>query len=82
MKKFLNPIPAAKLCEHTDLRAICSNETRWSSTHVMLQRYLEIKQFISKVELSGIERLLLTPVENKRIEKLSELIPVSGRSQM
>ena len=65
MKKFRNPVPTAKLREHTELRALANYESRWSSTFLMPQRYLQIRVAISEVDLPGLEQLLLTPVENK-----------------
>ena len=38
-------LAAAKLREHTHLKAIGSNRTRWSSTYNKLKRYLQRREF-------------------------------------
>ena len=71
--------------ELTKLRALGANTTRWSSTFVMLQRYLDIKEFITQLDIPGIETLMLSPAEDKKIEnlcvKLSELDSVTKALQ-
>ncbi len=39
---------------HTDLRAKCSNATRWSSTAVMINRYQKIKEYVSELDIKEI----------------------------
>ena len=74
MSKLRFPVAAAKLRKHTELRALGANRTRWSSTFVMLNRYLQIRQFIGLLHISGIEELMLTPTEEKEAEKLCQML--------
>ena len=70
MSKLRFPVGAAKMSKFTDLKALIANRTRWSSTYVMLQRYLEIRQHISKIAIPGIVKLMPTPTEDYEVELL------------
>lgn len=70
MKKLSFALAAAKLREYTHLRAKCSNATRWSSTSVMLTRYLEIKEFLPELDIEDLDGMLPTAREVKSVEKL------------
>ncbi len=71
MQRFQNPVPAAKLREHTDLRAKYSIATRWSSTIEMIRRYVEIRDYMTQVELDDIDDLLLPPRQDKAIDRVT-----------
>ncbi len=64
------PIAAAKLRDFTNLRAKCSNITRWSSTAAMLKRFMDLKDFLPNLELDEIDDLMLTTSEVRKIEAL------------
>ena len=70
MKKLRTPISAAKLRQVTELKAKVHNVTRWSSVSSMLHRYCELHGIIEELEIDGIEELVLSKRENKKIEEL------------
>ena len=53
------------------LSAIIRNETRWSSTYFMITRYFQLLPVLD-VKDDGITSFLLSPEENKRLEKLQK----------
>ncbi len=63
MRKLRYPIAAAKLRQHTHLRAKIHNVTRWSCTLAMLDRYNAIKEFISELDIEEVTDLIPTARE-------------------
>ena len=67
---------SAKLRQHTNLRHVLFNATRWSSVFDMICRYREIKSILQEEMQSeaNIVDLLLSPKENSEVDCLfSEL---------
>ncbi len=85
MSKLRFLVSAAKLRRYTELKALGANRTRWSSTYVILERYLRVREHILKLDIPGIVTLILTPTEDKTIEslcsKLSDLDSVAKALQ-
>jgi len=69
MKKFGNPIPAAKLRKLTTIKPKLHVVTRWSSTVDMMRRYAELRDYICDVEIDGLDEMLLSVRENKILDK-------------
>ena len=65
---------SAKLREHTPLRPVLFNTTRWTSISFMIKRYLEIKSVLIDHFSSDphLLDLLLSPREEAAVEKLNE----------
>ena len=72
MKKLRNIIHSAKLRKMTPLRPKCGNVTRWSSTFVMMERYMKLKEFLPQLCLDDVDDLLPTAREDREIEALLE----------
>lgn len=70
MGKLKTALLAAKLRQLTPLVARTRNETKWSSSFDMVQRYFEIKDFISKIESPDLVPFLLAPMDIKKLEGL------------
>ena len=70
MSKFRYPIPAAKLRKLTPLKAKTYVETRWSSAVEMLRRYALLRDFFPRIDLEGLDEMLLTVSGNKIVDKL------------
>ena len=68
MKKLKNLVPSAKLRKLTPLKPKTRNVTRWSSTHDMLERYLELKQFIPLIKLPEVDDMMPTSRQERDIE--------------
>lgn len=85
MLKLRNLIPAAKLRRHTPLKPLLNNVTRWSSTHSMLRRYQQLRDFVPSIGDDGITILLPSNAEEKKIDGLvlilDELDSVTKRLQ-
>ncbi len=69
MTHFRYPIPSAKLKKFTPLKPKISNSTRWSSSTDMLKRYIEIRDFLPKVKIDTVTKLLLSPAEDGMVDK-------------
>lgn len=54
MKKLSCQLPAAKLRRFTHLKAKQNNVTRWSSTYDMLKRYVELREFLTLLDIPDI----------------------------
>ena len=69
---------SAKLREHTPLRPVLFNTTRWTSSSFMIKRYLEIKSVLIDHFSSypHLLDLLLSPREEAAIEKLNEYMKI------
>ncbi len=70
-KKLRTIKNSANLRRQTKLRPVLRNATRWSSTYLMLNRFLELKEFIDpmNIELAGI---MPTAEELIRVKLLSK----------
>ena len=66
---------SGKLRLHTDLRPVQRNDTRWSSTYAMVERYGKFREILSQPEFSR-EKLIIdfipTPRENADIAELEK----------
>ncbi|OWZ07320.1 hypothetical protein PHMEG_00020295 [Phytophthora megakarya] len=62
----------AELQKYTELLPVKRNETRWSSTFTMVQRYIRIGPEIKKVE--AVEEMLPTGAKHRKILALFEHI--------
>ena len=60
----------AKLKKLTHLQPKTRNVTRWSSTHEMLKRYVELRQFLPSLMSNEIDSLSLNPAKNRRVDYL------------
>ena len=58
MGKLKNLKLAGKLRKYTELRPVQRNETRWSSTAAMVDRYLSLSPFISKPEIMSDQSII------------------------
>ncbi|KAG6942140.1 hypothetical protein JG688_00018298 [Phytophthora aleatoria] len=63
-----NPNNAAELARHTKHKLLKANATRWSSTYIMLARYVKIRDAIKMV--SAVEELLPRPSTHRQIVQL------------
>jgi len=72
MKKVSHPVTAAKLRKFSDLRPVCSNATRWSSTANMLKRFLELREAITNIEEDEIDVLMPSTRNVRKVENLCE----------
>lgn len=74
-------IPAAKLRERTNLKAKLACPTRWGSYFKMLKRYMELKEFLSQLDLPSVEDALPTASDNRKLheamQKFEELQLIS-----
>ena len=70
MKKVRNLIPAAKLRSFTHLLSIVKHDIRWSSTHKMLLRYQQIREFILKLDLPDVNAFSLSHTEGTQVDSL------------
>ena len=73
MVKLKNPKLSGKLRRHTNLRPVSRNETRWSSTFSMVERYCQIRETLAQAEFSSDKSLLEflpTPKESTEISDL------------
>ena len=77
MGKLKSPNMSAELRKLTPLRPIQQGATRWLSTMQMLERYLSIKDHLSKIP--GLLELLLSPVEDNEVKELSKtMVPMKS----
>lgn len=76
---------AAKLREHTDLKPILSNVTRWGSTFRMLRRYAELRPVLQTINISEVTELFPSNSEHVQlldlISALGDLESVSKKLQ-
>lgn len=79
--KLLDPIPPTKLRISTQLRAVCSNATYWSSTSCMLKRYIEVQENLCEFDDRQVQRLILIDTQFSRIDaSLKSLMTSRKRS--
>ena len=77
MGKLNSPKMSAELRKLTPLRPIQQGATRWLSTMQMLERYLSIKDHLSKIP--GLLELLVSPVEDNEVKELSKtMVPLKS----
>ena len=67
---------SAKLRKYTDLRPKQQNETRWSSTAEMVERYLSIKDYLVHFDQQILVEFLLTPREEVSLKLLNTRIKI------
>lgn len=72
---------AAKLHKVTHLGSQCPNVTRWSSNVNMLERYVQLRPFISSFDAEDFDFSLQCIRENKGIDKMSENLKSWKQSQ-
>ena len=68
MVKMRGLLLSAKLQKLNPLKPIVRNVTRWSSTHHMLKRYIDLREYLTGLESDEIELLRQSPSENRRLE--------------
>ncbi len=71
MKKLRSPIASAKLKKFTHLKAVLSNDTRWSFVSTMLKHYGQLKKHLDEIDIADIKPLLLNTTDDNAIEALS-----------
>jgi hypothetical protein len=83
MVQLRQPNNAAQLARFTHLHAVKANETRWSSTFAMLDRYIDIREAIMNV--AAVEDLVPRGASHRKIlllhGKLQELDSVCKKLQ-
>lgn len=52
------------------MKAKVYNATRWSSVADMLKRYCDLHSILREIDIDGIEELILTKSEKKKIDEL------------
>ncbi|OWY94204.1 hypothetical protein PHMEG_00036136, partial [Phytophthora megakarya] len=75
MKKLSTVMGRSLLLSYTNLAPVMPNDTRWSSTHAMLQRYSKVEPFLGSfdagtVSVYDLEPMLLSRSETLRITSL------------
>ena len=84
MKKLTTLKYSAQLRRKTSLRPILKNETRWSSTFEMIQRYFRLKEFFDIYD-EGLRDFILSVAEEIQLqivlEKLKDFESVSKHLQ-
>lgn len=69
MVELPNVLPSAKLRQITGLRQLVNNVTRWSSTYIMLKRYLQLRILIPQLQLMDVSILLSSLATKDTLEK-------------
>ncbi len=57
MEKLRYPIAAAKLRKLTYLTSQLNNDTRWSSTYAMLDRYKKLREFLPDIGIPEVVKM-------------------------
>jgi hypothetical protein len=70
MKKLKTLVASAKLRKFVALKPKTRNVTRWNSTHDMLKRYQELKEFIPLIMMPEVADLMLSPRDDREIDFL------------
>lgn len=70
MRRISFQIPSAKLRRLTPLKPKMGNETRWSSTYEMLERYIRLKSYIPQIGVDEVEELMLSEDEDDDLLRL------------
>ena len=70
MIKLRGLLLGAKLKKLTNLTPKLRNVTRWSSSYQMVQRYVELREYLALLESDEVDALSLTPAENRRADAL------------
>ncbi len=68
MEKLRSPTNSAKLRTLSNLNALLSNETRWSSVFTMLNRYLKLREYLPSLEIPEMKSLLLNTADDCPIQ--------------
>ena len=63
---------SAKLRQFTHLRPIQANITRWSSTHQMINRYMQLKEFMVYFDEENILEFIPSPKENATLSEVQQ----------
>ena len=71
MKKISFPIAAAKLREHTHLRANVVNTTRWPSSAEIIARFLRVQECIPFLSMDNLYDIMPSGRSMKLVERLS-----------
>lgn len=79
MKKLSNLIPITKLRHLIALTAITYNQTRWTTTYGMLDRYIKIKKYIAHPDFHDVHILLPNSKTEENITELYSLLKALGR---
>lgn len=66
MKKTSFQIAAAKLRKLTHLRSKLRNDTRWSSSFSMVNRYRKLQSFFPQIDLPDVQELCLNDEDDKK----------------
>ena len=74
MVKLRGLILGEKLKKLTNLTPKVRNVTRWSSSYQMVQRYVELREFLALLESDEVDALSLTPAENRRADALLQQV--------
>lgn len=74
MKKMRNTKTRAQCHKHTKLSSLVCNETRWSSLHAMLRRYVELKEHLHQLHVEEIEDLISSGNEHEGIVDLCKTL--------
>lgn len=81
MKKLSTPKMLAKLRNHTHLRPLRHNSTRWSSVFFMIKRFCDLREVLPKLGSETIDDLTPNNTQCRKIEavltKLSDLESVT-----
>lgn len=70
MSKLSNLVPAAMLRKPTPLSAVKRQDTRWSSSFNMVDRYMKIRQFIGVIKHDDVSDLKLSAKQDTEVEAL------------
>lgn len=85
MTKLRTPLISAKLRRETHLKPKLKNDTRWSSTFLMLLRHAELREHVLRLDDMEIDALLLSPASERKVDnlirKLRELDEVTKKLQ-
>lgn len=78
IKRLSFQIPAAKLHQRTHLQDKQSDDTRWSSSYHMLQRYMELEAHLKLIDDDGIREMLLSSDELDDAKDLCKKLNTQG----
>ena len=68
MLKLRGLLRNAKLEKLTKLKPKVRNNTRWSSTYEMLRRYVQLREFLAKLDSDTMHYFLLSSSESRLID--------------
>lgn len=70
MLKLRTLLMSDKLQQHTTIRPLLRNETRWSSSFEMCKRYVEIRDYLSSLDSAEMDDMSLTVSANRKLDSL------------